>query len=50
MIGSYKTLLRQRDISFSLGRLSIDLPHPKKKFRTASLLKNEMNPIYVKLF
>lgn len=38
MIGSYKTLLRQRDISSFLRRLSIDLL-TKKNFGQSSLLK-----------
>ena len=45
MIGSYKTLLRQRDISSFLRRLSIDLL-TKKKFRTVIFIeKMKMNPI-----
>ena len=49
MIGSYKTLLRQRDISSFLRRLSIDLL-TKKKFRTVIFIeKMKMNPILRKI-
>ena len=49
MIGSYKTLLRQRDISSFLRRLSIDLL-AKKKFRTVIFIeKMKMNPILRKI-
>lgn len=48
-IGSYKTLLRQRDISSFLRRLSIDLL-TKKKFRTVIFIeKMKMNPILRKI-
>ena len=48
-IGSYKTLLRQRDISSFLRRLSIDLL-TQKKFRTVILIeKMKMNPILRKI-
>lgn len=49
MIGSYKTLLRQRDVSSFLRRLSIDLL-TKKKFRTVIFIeKMKMNPILRKI-
>ena len=49
MIGSYKTLLRQRDISSFLRRLSIDLL-TQKKFRTVIFIeKMKMNPILRKI-
>ena len=49
LIGSYKTLLRQRDISSFLRRLSIDLL-AKKKFRTVIFIeKMKMNPILRKI-
>ena len=48
-IGSYKTLLRQRDISSFLRRLSIDLL-TQKKFRTVIFIeKMKMNPILRKI-
>ena len=49
LIGSYKTLLRQRDISSFLRRLSIDLL-TQKKFRTVIFIeKMKMNPILRKI-
>ena len=49
MIGSYKTLLRQRDISSFIRRLSIDLL-TQKKFRTVIFIeKMKMNPILRKI-
>ena len=49
MIGSYKTLLRQRNISSFLRRLSIDLL-TKRKFRTVIFIeKMKMNPILRKI-
>ncbi len=49
IIGSYKTLLRQRDISSFLRRLSIDLL-AQKKFRTVIFIeKMKMNPILRKI-
>ena len=48
-IGSYKTLLRERDISSFLRKLSIDLL-TKKKFRTVIFIeKMKMNPILRKI-
>ena len=48
-IGSYKALLRQRDISSFLRRLSIDLL-TQKKFRTVIFIeKMKMNPILRKI-
>ena len=48
-IGSYKTLLRQRDISSVLRKLSIDLL-TQKKFRTVIFIeKMKMNPILRKI-
>lgn len=49
IIGSYKTLLRQRNISSFLRRLSIDLL-TKKKFRAVIFIeKMKMNPILRKI-
>ncbi|MBS6381496.1 MAG: glycosyltransferase family 2 protein, partial [Streptococcus sp.] len=49
IIGSYKTLLRQRNISSFLRRLSIDLL-TQKKFRTVIFIeKLKMNPILRKI-
>lgn len=49
IIGSYKTLLRQRNISSFLRRLSIDLL-TKRKFRTVIFIeKMKMNPILRKI-
>ena len=49
IIGSYKTLLRQRNISSFLRRLSIDLL-TQKKFRTVIFIeKMKMNPILRKI-